>query len=217
MNFGLVKNRWSKAWHDNIFLILFITVIIYLAGLIAFFNQFFSYIQHRKGTVLPDVILAHIPTHNISPWLFLVLYSSLIIGIYFLLFYPKRMLQLLIAAAIVYTCRAITIWLIPLDPPAGCLPLRDPIIRHIAYGNVIVTKDLFFSGHVTILFLLFLSMPNRSLRILYFALMLLIIMLLLIQHAHYSIDILGAFFFSYGGWWISRLLLKAVPSFSGYV
>ena len=57
--------------------------------------------------------------------------------------------------------RMITLYFITLEPPQDIIPLTDPLITKIVYDDVVYLKDLFFSGHVSTLFLLFLIEENK--------------------------------------------------------
>jgi membrane-associated phospholipid phosphatase len=92
--------------------------------------------------------------------------------------------------------RCISISLIPFNPPPGLIPINDPI-SNIFYGHTYVTKDLFFSGHTATQFLAFLCLQKKRDRL--FGLLATIIMgvLVLVQHVHYTIDVLSAPVFAY--------------------
>jgi hypothetical protein len=79
------------------------------------------------------------------------------------------------------------------------VPLQDPFIGHFFYSNTVITKDLFFSGHVSTLFLIFLVNPIPQLRSFFFFSTILLAILILIQHVHYTVDVLAAPLFA----WIS--------------
>jgi membrane-associated phospholipid phosphatase len=94
--------------------------------------------------------------------------------------------------------RIITISIIPLNPPIGLIVLKDPLTS-LTYGGsgVFITKDLFFSGHTSNLFMFYLCLQKK--RDKQFALFtsLLVGLLVLVQHVHYSIDVIGAIVFTY--------------------
>ena len=60
--------------------------------------------------------------------------------------------------------RMACIGLISLNPPAGLIPLADPITNQF-YGAHYITHDLFFSGHTTTVFLIFLCLKKKWDRI----------------------------------------------------
>lgn len=95
--------------------------------------------------------------------------------------------------------RIITIYLVPLDPPPGLIVLKDPLTS-ITYGGLylFISKDLFFSGHTANLFMFYLRLQKK--RDKQFALFATIAVgsLLLVQHVHYTVDVIVAFIFTYG-------------------
>lgn len=184
--------NWKEAWSDRGFSLVLSLTLAYLAGMVVFLNRFLPYINRRDGILLHDPILARIPPHDLSYWIFSVIYLSILAAVVFLITKPGLVMRGLITLALVYTLRIITLYFVPLDPPAGCVPLADPFILHFAYGGVLITRDLFFSGHTACMLTLALAVRRGVLKGFLFAALVAVIALLLIQHAHYTIDILGA-------------------------
>jgi membrane-associated phospholipid phosphatase len=60
------------------------------------------------------------------------------------------------------------------------------------YSGHVNLKDLFFSGHTATMFMFFMVIGNKKIKILYAIITLAVVCLLLIQHAHYTIDVLVA-------------------------
>ena len=85
--------------------------------------------------------------------------------------------------------RVLTILLVPLDPPGGLITLVDPL-SNFFYGAKFVTKDLFFSGHTSTVFLLFLTIPGKTDKKLALIATFIVGLLLLVQHVHYTLDVL---------------------------
>lgn len=85
----------------------------------------------------------------------------------------------------------ISISLVALNPPIGLIPLSDPLTG-IFYGEATITKDLFFSGHIATVTLILLCLEKRNDKIVAFFSIIAIAILLVIQHIHYTIDILAS-------------------------
>jgi hypothetical protein len=69
----------------------------------------------------------------------------------------------------------------------------DPIVSSSTYEGIKITKDLFFSGHMVTAFCSYFAMPNRTLKVVFLLGSIALAILLIIQHVHYTIDILGAY------------------------
>jgi hypothetical protein len=167
---------------------------------------FFQLIQERDGYILHDYLLAVLPSIDLSYWIFILLYIFILYGVTSLLYTPNQFLIAVQAYILLTIFRFITIFLVPLDPPAGIIELNDPFVQYFLYQQSI-TKDLFFSGHTSLLLLLAFSMPSARARYILFAGSILVATMLLIQHAHYTIDILAAPVFT----WLVWALAKKLP------
>jgi hypothetical protein len=185
--------------------------VLYLSAMVVFLNYFLPYINRRQGVMLADPLLQWLPAADLSPWIFGVIYVSMAVTLLWLLDKPALMLRTLMTAALIYSLRILTLYFVPLAPPAGCVPLSDPFILHFAYGGVCITRDLFFSGHTACMFILVLAAGRRPLRLALVAAMAAVVVMLLIQHAHYSIDILGALAFTPVCWKMSGWLRRQAP------
>jgi membrane-associated phospholipid phosphatase len=100
-----------------------------------------------------------------------------------------------------------SIYLVALDPPNGLIHLVDPLTG-IFYGNVVITRDLFFSGHTSTLVLIFLCLEKRTDKILGFIAIVVVMILLLVQHIHYTIDVVAAPVIVYIIFLLTRHFLK---------
>lgn len=189
-------NSWRSALQVKRFrtkLIITVTLLAIYASLAPFL---FNFIQHREGYFLNDYLLNRLPTYDVSGAIFFTLYLLVIFGIYSLIRDPNLFLTALQAYLLLTVFRSATMLLLPLEPPPGIAELHDPLVQSLFYQQS-VTKDLFFSGHTSLVMLLGLFMTKLQWRIVFFIGTGLVAALLLIQHAHYTIDILIAPLFSW--------------------
>jgi hypothetical protein len=153
--------------------------------------SFFNLIQKRTGPVLNDWVLATIPAHNVSWAIFTVIWG---IGFYALwrgIEKPTIYITYLWTFIFITILRVMAISLVPLDPPKDLIVLTDPLTA-VFYGRSTITKDLFFSGHTSILFLAFLCLERKWDRIIALIGTIIVACLLLVQHVHYTVDIIAA-------------------------
>jgi len=186
--------QWKNAWAIKHFRNKTIKGSILLSIVLVSFPRFFALIELRKGIVLQDYFLEQIPSADLSIPIFIIIWGTALLLLNRLIKDPAIFLQFLISFLILCITRIISIWLVQLDPPIGLIPLNDPVTS-IFYGgkNVFIQKDLFYSGHTATQFLMFLTLKKRHEKIITGITTLLIAILVLIQHVHYTIDVLAAF------------------------
>ncbi|MES2849472.1 MAG: phosphatase PAP2-related protein [Bacteroidota bacterium] len=75
------------------------------------------------------------------------------------------------------------------------LPLSKDPLTSITYGgkDVFMTKDLFFSGHTSNMLMLAMCLEKKSDKWWGYIAAVSVGILVLLQHAHYTIDVLAAF------------------------
>jgi hypothetical protein len=200
-----VSLAWGNAWKEKRFRLLVITGSIVFFAVLVSFPVFFTYIEKRQGTVINDRLLLWLPPYDVSIPTFIIIWSMTVLlwircvqdpGIFIVFLYGFILLSL---------SRMLTITLLPLDPPQGLIPLKDPL-SSIFYGgmDVFIKKDLFYSGHTSIQLLMLFTFRKKSDKVLAFFSSLAIASLVLVQHVHYTIDVAGALVFSYVVYRISR-------------
>lgn len=197
--FAGVIDEWQDIFSTNktfrrkmiITLIILILVIISLP-------TFFNYIEQRKGAYLHDLILQHIPAADVSLLTFLIIWSMSGLVIIRCIQRPSFALLMLMSFTLLCLARMVSITMVPLDPPDGLIRLNDPLTS-LVYGgkDKFITKDLFFSGHTSNMFIMYLCLEKRSDKIFALLASLLVAILVLIQHVHYTVDVLFAFIFTY--------------------
>lgn len=198
---------WQIAWDYPAFRLKLIIGIIILIFILLFIPQFFRHIESREGYVLNDWLLARIPAINVSAYIFILLYAMVI----FLIFRMSRNTSICLTAlwSFVFLCfaRILTITMVPLNPPTDIIVLADPCSVLFYHANVI-TKDLFFSGHTATLFIGGLCLTNKRDKIIAFTASGIIGFLLLLQHVHYTADVLAAPFFCWICWYLGKSVAK---------
>lgn len=196
------------AFSQPRFVYAFLLTLASLFPLIVVTNHLLLFIQAREGVVLPDPLLSILPPADCSIAIFTMLYFSLTGSFVLLLFHPHALLRVIQAAVLMYTARLLTLYSIPLDPPPGCIPLTDPFVQGLAYGGTIITKDLFFSGHTAMMLILILGTLHPDWKRILSILLVAIMGMLLWQHAHYTIDILGSLIIAPVTWKLITLLQR---------
>jgi hypothetical protein len=198
---------WSSAWKISSYKGKFWIGIVLLAGILSGFPFFFKYIENREGFLMNDIVLQYIPAHNTSVLVFFLIWSCCLLLLIRIYRDPMMLLVTLWAYNGVTLLRMACIWLISLNPPAGLIPLADPITNQF-YGAHYITHDLFFSGHTTTVFLIFLCLKRKWDRIYALIASVLLGIALLVQHVHYTIDVLAAPFFTYAVYRLTILFTR---------
>jgi len=191
-----VKKNWKYAWESTAFRIHFILTLVTGFILAGFADHFFRFIQQRPGHIIGDPVLDRLPTYDLSVCIFALLYIGVIVAFITALKTPEVILTALQAYVLLNAMRMCTLYFIPLEPHPRIAVLQDPFIGYFFYGEGVITKDLFFSGHISSIFLLYLTATGRRLRIFLALDALAMSVCMLFQHAHYTVDILAAPFFA---------------------
>lgn len=187
-----VREAWSKEWKSpawRIQLLISLTLLLIFGFTVRYF---FDFIESRPGKQLSDPLLNLLPSIDISWTIFFFQYLTLLTGLVINRNQPRNILLMVQTYLIVTFTRIVTIYLLPLDPPAGYMPLREPFVQLFTDGGRIISKDLFFSGHVTTLMSVLLSVHHRQARNILTLFVVTVSILLLVQHVHYTIDIIAA-------------------------
>lgn len=185
--------------------------MVIVIPLLSFFPYFFQSIERRHGIILNDPVLRLLTPHNVSVPLFIIIWALSLLALVRAAQHPRMFLTFLWAFIPLSLFRMLTITLVPLDPPVGLVGLVDPL-SNFFYGPKFVTHDLFFSGHTSTVFLLYLCLPGKADKKLALAVTLSVAVLLLVQHVHYTLDVLGGFLFGWISWWISARLMVKEPT-----
>ena len=201
---------WSDAWQEPRFRNKTIIALILVAIILILLPTFFAFIEKREGMVLQDFVLDAIPAMDVSVPTFVIIWSMVLLVFYRIYQNPRLFLEIAYGFILMCLCRVLTISILPLNPPLGLITLKDPI-ANIVYGGkgIFITKDLFYSGHTGNMFLFFLCLQAKWDKIFALTAAVIIGILVLVQHIHYTIDVIAAFIFTY----FIYLLAKKVAFF----
>jgi hypothetical protein len=208
-----IKSIWHPYLLDKNFITKFLITIFLLAVILISLATFLAYNEARPGFSFNDPLLATFRPVDVTWLTFSLIYLGLIIALSFLLFHPDRMLLALQSYTLVAALRLITIYFLPLNAPIHIIPLKDPFVEFFGGGTTLL-RDLFFSGHTSTMFLFFLTAKSKKLKTVFLICTILIAACVLIQHVHYTIDVVAAPFFAYTCYRISRLINKRRKKFS---
>lgn len=204
---NLNRFNWISAWKIPSFrLKLWIGAVVF-AAILAGLPPFFKYIEARDGYFFNDFFLEWIPAHNVSIAVFFLIWSCCMLILIRVVNDPMILLVTLWAYNGVTLLRMACISLISLNPPAGLIPLADPITNQF-YGKNYITHDLFFSGHTTTVFLIFLCLKKKWDRLYALVSSIILGLLLLVQHVHYTVDVLAAPLFTFIVYWLAIRFTK---------
>jgi len=202
------SNTWGEAWQNKGFRTKLIGSLLIFVGLLLFLPHFFAFIEKREGVVINDWVLQLVPAKNFSVIIFILIWSVFLLAIIRSVQEPAISLMILLSVVIILFLRILTIYFVVLDPPPGLIVLTDPLTS-LTYGGkeIFITKDLFFSGHTSNLFIVYLCLQKKADKTFVLLSAITVGILVLVQHVHYSMDVIAAFIIT---WlvvkWVKKLL-----------
>ena len=153
-------------------------------------TRFLYYNRVRPGVLLNDPVLALFRPMDLSIPIFFFLYSSIILFLVHILARPQTFVHAVRAFLFLFAIRAVFIYLVPLAPPQGLILLNDPFIDNVIGFKNQVLNDLFFSGLVSDLSFFIFCCTNKKIRNYLILSTITVAIMLLIQRAHYTADVL---------------------------
>ncbi len=207
-----LPDAWRMAWASRNFRNQFILSVMATYGSLQMNARLLVQFEQRLGASIEDPLQALLPVLDFSTPIFVLLYVSLFIAVFFISARPLELVHGLQVYALVTLARTMSIAAIPLEPPAGMVLLEDPVLQFVfaQHGGSVVTKDLFFSGHAATMSILLLFSRYRWLRYFLAAGFVAMGLMLVSQRVHFSYDVIAAPFVAYITY---RLVLMAHQSF----
>jgi len=161
------------------------------------------YASKHASNFVTDIVLSNIPVFQVDG---IFMYGPLVMWIFvtILLFInPERFPFTLKSISLFMVVRAIFISLTHIGPFPGHMIVTDPesMIRFFTSDS-----DLFFSAHTGLPFLMALVFwQTKWLRYLFMVTSIFFGVIVLLGHVHYTIDVAGAFFITYGIYRLAQL------------
>ena len=189
--------NWKIALSEKHFRNRFIITMSILLVVLTGFASLLAYIETRQGHSVYDPILNFIKPRDVSDYIFFVTYSTALVAIIYAFLSPYKFLHLMQMYGTLTLLRVLTLFFVPLDSPTSIIPLHDEILTHTFYAGGENLKDLFFSGHAATLFLFYFFSVNKVLKYLFLAAAISVSIGVVVQHVHYSYDVIAAPIFAY--------------------
>lgn len=186
-----VRHCWVSAFQDKRFRNTFIIGLVLLIGFLSLLPFFYPYIESRDGYTLNDWVLNQLQPKDVSVPIFTIVWSAGMLGVYRAMLRPAILIYFFYAYIFFIITRSTCLVFVPLDPPRGIVELRDPL-TNIFYGGSFMMRDLFYSGHTAAVVIIYLLLEKRMDKIVLAIAACVLGILLLVQHVHYTIDVLAA-------------------------
>lgn len=190
-------HNWTLALKNTNFRNRFLLSLGFLVIILAGFAWLLAYIETRQGHTFYDPILNFFKPRDVSDFIFFVTYSTAIIALVYAFSSPYKFLHLIQMYGSLTVLRIVTLFFIPLEPPSEIIPLRDEFLTNTFYAGAQNLKDLFFSGHAATLFLFYFFSNNKPLKYIFLLAAIAVSIGVLLQHVHYSYDVIAAPIFAY--------------------
>ncbi|VVB81547.1 Uncharacterised protein [uncultured archaeon] len=201
--------QWKKEIVTHKRAIAFSILFLIIAIILNFIAS--TYVSKIAGVSAPDLILDHIPTIDFD--LIYIYGDILIVAVLFLyplLFKVKELHKVINQFSLLILIRSFFITLTHLKNPSSALAFNIPsLLSFIFFQN-----DLFFSGHTAIPFLGFLLFKDSKIRYFFLFSSIMMAAVVLFMHVHYTIDVLSAFFITYGTFNIGEWFFNKINHYS---
>lgn len=203
-----VAELWKSHWQSTDYRKKLITGLILISFILLSLPFFYQAIEQRNGIDVNDHLLNLLPAYDLSSFIFVVIWSMALLTFSRFRQDPSIFLTFLWGFILINLSRFVTIGLFPLNAPDDLIPIHDPISNQF-YGPKFITKDLFFSGHTAAMFLMFLCLKKKTDKILALVATIIIGIAVLLQHVHYTLDVVMAPIITYFLWVGSKKIVNS--------
>ncbi len=209
MSIQTFLSNWKTEFSDKNFRNLFIITIIAIAITLIIFTKFLTANELRVGFSFSDPILSLFAPINLTWSTFTMIYGGLLTGLFIFIQKPKLLIFALLTYTILVLFRMILMYSLPLAPPTDMISLTDPFVELFGTGKTL-DRDLFFSGHTSTMFMLFLLSYKPKMKLIFLIGTILVGLSVILQHAHYTVDVLVAPFVAYASYRIALHIVEFV-------
>ena len=204
-----IKQHYKIHFTDRYFIVS--TLVGFLLLSISLITQFYAskYVAISVSGSVSDIILSNTPVYDVDG---IFVYGAFVLFfiIFFIVLHRLNYAPFIIKSIAVFTIvRSIFVSLTHISPFPNHVAISSVFFRESFFSGIFNYNDLFFSGHTGIPFLMALIFwDNKKLRFLFLGFSILMAVVVLLGHLHYSIDVLSAFFITFSIFHICKFLFK---------
>ena len=179
--------------------------------IVSLFARFFisGYVNNLPSTPVADLILSNIRVYDVGG---IFVYGTVLlvfVGIFVGLRQINCVPFIMKSIALFTLIRSVFVILTHISAFPTHIVIESSFFSSAIFDGIFTGNDLFFSGHTGLPFLLALMFwENKTQRTIFFGFSILFAIVVLLGHIHYSIDVLSAFFITYGIFQICKFLFK---------
>lgn len=206
-----LKSYKELGQNKSIIALMLLSFLLVVSALY-FSKIYLAFNETRTGWRLYDPVIDLIGPIDLSTPIFIMTYGCILIGLLCCLERPKKVIQMNLTILCLLSYRIACMYLVPLEPPVEIIPLQDAFLMNTTYGNQILVKDLFFSGHTASIVILYYLVEKKYISSFFLLMSVVVGSMLIIQHVHYTIDVIVAYAFAHlsyrsGLWLTDRALV----------
>lgn len=198
------QSQWKEILSSKKKVALFVAGIAALLSSFAVNNKVSTYVDHVQGQAVGDLILDNIPIYDLNFIFFWAVLIFWVGNIIYRLIFPKEFPFILVSLSLFVLVRCFFISLTHIGPPETLLVVPE----ELSYYSF--NADMFFSGHVGAPFFYALLTSVKNVKWIAIIYSIIMVVIVLMSHGHYSIDIFASFFIAHS---LSILMLKLKPKF----